>query len=182
MAEEVIVRRCRAEEWQALRDLRLLALMTDRMAFGSTFEGESTGPSEMWQERARKGATGLRHATFVAEERPSGRLIGVGAIIPSLSPEDPSGFHVVGLWVRPERRRQGWGRRILEALVAFADSADPGAPLRLDVNPEQRSAVHLYEQQGFVATGRTEPLEHTPTVRLHEMVLRRDPKAGTHPM
>lgn len=171
MAEKAVIRRCRTEEWRALRELRLLALRADRMAFGSTFDGESSRPFEMWRERARNGAEGVRSATFVAEEPPSGRLVGMGGILPSMNPNDPLGFHIVGMWVRPECRGGGLGGRILEALLDFGRTADADATVHLDVNPEQRAAVRLYKRHGFVATGRTEPLDHTPTIRIEEMTL-----------
>jgi GNAT superfamily N-acetyltransferase len=56
--------------------------------------------------------------------------------------------------VEPDRRGQGIGGRLIEALVARAREA--GAPgLCVSLSERNVNAARLYERVGFVATGRT---------------------------
>ncbi len=59
------IRRVRADEWHALRDLRLRGLETDPDAFGGTLAESLTKPDAEWQARAASTET----VTFVAVRR-----------------------------------------------------------------------------------------------------------------
>lgn len=60
-------------------------------------------------------------------------------------------LHVTTLAVRPERRRRGYARALLEAaLGAFPEARR----VHLEVRPSNIPACSLYEALGFVTTGR----------------------------
>jgi [ribosomal protein S18]-alanine N-acetyltransferase len=60
-------------------------------------------------------------------------------------------LHVTTLAVRPERRRRGYARALLEAaLGAFPEARR----VHLEVRPTNEPAISLYERRGFVITGR----------------------------
>jgi ribosomal-protein-alanine N-acetyltransferase len=60
-------------------------------------------------------------------------------------------LHVTTLAVRPERRRRGHARALLEAaLGAFPEARR----VHLEVRPTNGPAISLYETLGFVVTGR----------------------------
>jgi ribosomal-protein-alanine N-acetyltransferase len=60
-------------------------------------------------------------------------------------------LHVTTLAVRPERRRRGHARALLEAaLGAFPEARR----VHLEVRPSNVPAISLYESLGFVTTGR----------------------------
>ena len=60
-------------------------------------------------------------------------------------------LHVTTLAVRPERRRRGYARALLEAaLGAFPEARR----VHLEVRPTNAAARSLYEVLGFVTTGR----------------------------
>ena len=62
---------------------------------------------------------------------------------------------ILNLAVRPERRRRGIGRALVERLMEiFAGEAT--ARVFLEVRESNRQAIALYEQLGFRATGRRE--------------------------
>lgn len=66
--------------------------------------------------------------------------------------------------VEPDRRGQGIGARLLEALVARVREA--GAPgVCVSVSERNVNAARLYERVGFVATGRT--AKGLETMELH---------------
>jgi ribosomal protein S18 acetylase RimI-like enzyme len=161
---DVLVRRIRADDWPALRALRLRALATDPMAFGSTLAREQSFEEALWRERASRDATSATSSQWVAEE-PSGRFVGSAVVA-----EMDGALHVFGMWVDPARRGEGLGGRLLDAGLAWAGQALPGGAVVLHVNPSQEVAVRLYLSRGFRKTGKSEPLGHTDGVFIVEMV------------
>ena len=159
----VKTRRLAAADWKAFRDLRLSALKADPLAFGSTLQREEAYPKDRWMSWAESGALGGESATFVAEERP-GRLVGMAGVF-----SDKGEYHVWGMWVSPEYRNRGLGRELLDQLLSWAESTNPGREVCLDVNPVQASAVRLYEARGFRSTGKTSPLGHHEPAVVQEM-------------
>lgn len=166
MKPEITVRRLRESEWMGFRSLRLAALRTDPLAFGSTLARESAYTEEKWQDWCRDGATGEQNATFVAEDR-SGDLVGMaGTFAAEGTP------HVWGMWVRPEWRSRGVGRRLVDALLGWIDRGAPGRPVLLEVNPSQVAAVGVYFGRGFRFSGIEKPLGHDPPAIVRQMVRR----------
>ena len=61
-------------------------------------------------------------------------------------------LHILDLAVRPERRRQGWGRRLLAQVLGLG--ARRGARMALlEVRRSNWPAVGLYREAGFEFTG-----------------------------
>lgn len=161
--EAIAIRRIHPDDWEALRALRLAAMEADPLAFGSTLRREQESAPEKWKNWAARGGTGGREAIYLAIHGP-GELVGmIGAY-----PEDER-FHVWGMWVRPERRSQGIGGRLLDALLEWLASIAPSGTTLLEVNPVQEAAVELYTARGFLSTGRTRPLGHSPPAIVEEM-------------
>ncbi len=163
MRSDLRIRRIRAEEWQAYREIRLDALRTDPLAFGSTLERETAFPPETWQERVRSGALADRRATFVAESGMA-RLVGIATVIPKAD-----AFEVVAMWVHPDTRGRGLGGALLDAALAWVESSSPTARIVLGVNPSQEAAVRLYQSRGFSFTGAEEPSVLHPGTTVREM-------------
>jgi RimJ/RimL family protein N-acetyltransferase len=158
------IRRVRGEEWPALRDLRLLALRTDPMAFGSTLAQSEQYDEAVWRERALRGATAPNSTQWVAVD-------GKGSLVGSIVISEIEGrVQVFGMWLAPEYRSRGIGGRLLDTALDWSGETFPGLPVILEVNPRQESALRLYASRGFVATGATRPLEHTPDQLVQEMV------------
>jgi ribosomal-protein-alanine N-acetyltransferase len=77
-----------------------------------------------------------------------GRIVGYGGIMVV-----DGDAHVMTIAVRPERRRQGLGTRVMAAL--FDAALERGARhLTLEVRVSNHGAATLYERFGFVAEGR----------------------------
>lgn len=155
-----------AAEWRRWRELRLRALADSPEAFGSTHAAESLRPDPSWRERTAVNAVSEERALFVAVD--GDRWVGSAGV--SLE-EGPLGL-VFSMWVAPEARRTGVGRRLLAAVEEWA-LAHGAESLRLLVVSEQAAARALYESFGFRATGHTEPMDRDPSVVEVEMVLRR---------
>jgi ribosomal protein S18 acetylase RimI-like enzyme len=162
----VEIRRLKASEKDAYKELRLRALSTDRMSFASTFEKESKGDEKRWGEFAHHAATSSETVVLVAQQV-GGQLVGmVGSY---LEGEDT---HVWGMWVDPGYRNLGLGGKLLDAILTSIESTHPTTQIKLGVVPSSESALRLYRSRGFVDTGHTEPLEHTPSIVWHEMIRR----------
>jgi putative acetyltransferase len=86
-------------------------------------------------------------ATFVAEA--DGEVVGLIALY-----ADEEGGAELGMMVAKDRRRQGVGRALLDAAVAWA-RAQGVRRLLLDVFARNDGAIALYRGFGFVEDGRT---------------------------
>lgn len=151
----ISIRRVKAADAVALRDARLRALQSDPLAFGSTYAREAAAPPSDWERWARDAAAGGDKATFLAlgGESP----IGIGGGYRS----DGSRFELYSMWVAPESRRAGVGRRLVEAVATWAADAG-GTELALWVT--QDGARAMYRLCGFADDGRRQPLVHAPEV------------------
>jgi ribosomal protein S18 acetylase RimI-like enzyme len=160
----VRIRRVEPEEWKAYRDLRLEALRTDPLAFGSTLEREQGFSEEQWRDRIPRDSPVTPSATWAAVDR-ADRFVGmvVAARVDGV-------FHLFAMWVAPELRRKGFGGRLLDAAIEWVDRAAPGNAITLEVNPREVAALGLYTSRGFRPTGRSSALEHSPDERVNEMI------------
>jgi len=159
------VRRIRTDEGPTLRTLRLAALASDPLAFGSTYEREAVHPEEHWVNRAESAASGGTDAIFLLSEsdRPPHGM--VGAFL------DKGGHYLWGMWVEPGRRGERAGDALLTAILAWCEANPTGEPIRLDVTPNQVAAIRMYERHGFRWTGQEHPLGHHGTWMVRQMAL-----------
>jgi len=158
------LRRLLPDDWTAFRELRLAALASDPLAFGSTVEREHAYPDERWREWARRGSAEPREATFVAV-LPTGELVGMVGVF-----SEGERLQLWGMWVRPSVRRHGLGRALLGAALDWAAASCPGSVVLLEVNPELLPAVKTYRSAGFDFTGVERPLGHHAPAVVRQMV------------
>jgi ribosomal protein S18 acetylase RimI-like enzyme len=149
------VRLVRDDEWQALRDLRLRALSTDETAFGQTLADARRRTDDEWRFYGENTAGSV---TFVAVDD-AGRFVGM-ARGRELDARDAGLF---GMWVAPEARRGGVGRRLVESVVAWARTRGV-ARIVLDVATDRPAPQALYVACGFRDTGRRSMNESWPDV------------------
>ena len=142
---ELPVRRVRPQDVDRLRDARLAALRETPEAFVSRYADEALKPPEFWLERAAQNATGDRVATFVIEH--DGVFIGTVTGL-RLAASEPA--ELVGMWVAPDARRNGLGRRLVEAACAWA-AATGAERIEVSVHLPNKPAQTLYERAGFTA-------------------------------
>ena len=159
----VTVRRIVDADWDRYRTLRLRALRSDPLAFGSTWARESTFTESLWRERTHRAASSSEAASWLAENA-GGDLVGTAGVFW----EEPS-YVVWGMWVDPDYRGTGVGGRLLDEVLRWTSLDHPTAEVRLSVNPTQVAAVRLYLDRGFRRTGKVEPLAHTPGAVAEEM-------------
>jgi len=161
------VRRARADEWQALREIRLAALTDSPDAFGSTLAEERDAHEERWRGWITGEGWAGNVATFIADG--PDRFLGMAT---GFQPGDrPTIGWLFAMWVRPERRGAGIGRRLVGAVADWAASLEIDQ-LLLHVTQGNDGAVRFYASCGFVGTSDApEPLREgsdrmTRTMRL----------------
>ena len=91
---------------------------------------------------------------LVAEE--GGEIAGYCGVLTALDQGD-----VLNVGVRPERQRQGIGRRLIGALIKKMDERGV-ASLYLEVRTSNQAAIDLYEASGFKEVGRREGYYEAP--------------------
>jgi ribosomal protein S18 acetylase RimI-like enzyme len=143
-AADVAVRRLAADDAVLFRDIRLEALQLAADAFASTFEAESAKPLSFFAERL--GGSHVLGA-FRAE-----RLVGTATLVVLQSAKMAHKGHLVGMYVRPEARRGGVGRRLVEAVVDTARGRVE--VIQLTVVAGNETARRLYAGLGFEEYGR----------------------------
>ncbi len=154
-----------------MRALRLRALADAPLAFGSTLTREASFTDDVWQERARRGASGTEGVTFVAEL--DTRWVGIATGLPEDPdmPDDPRPA-LVGMFVGPEARGRGIGAALVSAVVGWARQRRAEG-LCLWVTATNTPAIALYARCGFRDSGARRPLSHSPALEMLRMI--RDP-------
>jgi ribosomal protein S18 acetylase RimI-like enzyme len=144
-----IIRQLPVERWPEYRELRLRALKTDPQAFGQSYDEAVTDSEERWRQRLLDAETGKSWLVFAERD---GRLVGMSGAYQWPEDRDANRAMIIAVFVEPELRRQGFGERLVQAVLdQLADAGLDSAILA--VNPEQAAAVRLYKRMGFVATG-----------------------------
>jgi GNAT superfamily N-acetyltransferase len=156
---EVIVRRVAVDDLRQAREARLRALKTDPTSFGSTYEREAAFADDVWEERVTRSAQGDDASTLIAFRE--GEAIGLVSAF--RDEQAPRVFDVVGMWVAPEARGEGIGRRLLEEIETWIASCG-GTEVRLAVTNVSAAARGLYASAGYEPDGRAEASGHTPGV------------------
>lgn len=146
------LRRLRADETEALRELRLRALREDPGAFAETYEEATARPLEDWASWAADDSRvivvaidGDRWVGMVAC-----RLLEAGS------------SWLTALWVDPTARGRGLGLRLIEAVADWAREQGAAA-VELSVTTNNPAAAAFYTRAGFAATGRRRPLPADPS-------------------
>ena len=159
----VQIREVGADGWQAMRDVRLAALRDAPDAFASTYEREAAFAEADWQRRIAGGGNFLAYAPELGAA-PAGIVGGFET--------GPGTVELVSLWVRPQARRHGIGRALVQAVVGWA-RAKGMSRVHLWVAENNGHARLLYERCGFSPTAERQPLPSN--VGLTEIGMVRDP-------
>jgi len=151
-------------DWQRLRDVRLRSLAADPSAFASNLEREQGYDEQRWRSWIGSSAVLLAIDPDVPD-----RPVGL-ATLRALAGDENADGEVNAMWVEPERRGTGLGRRLLQAALASAVAGGHHS-VRLWVTDGNLGAATLYERAGFRRTGRTDPLLSDPQLTVHEYLL-----------
>jgi RimJ/RimL family protein N-acetyltransferase len=161
----VDVRLVRAEQWEALRDLRLRALTDAPDAFGATLAESVDRPEPYWRGWILGEGWDGTVRTWVADDRGRLRGMAVGARFDA----DGSALSLFGMWVEPELRGTTIAARLVGMVQAwgYALAADR---IVLRVSEGNARAEAFYAKLGFRRTDTAAtPLRDGSTVLVNEM-------------
>ncbi|PZR53182.1 GNAT family N-acetyltransferase [Xylanimonas oleitrophica] len=155
------VRRVRADEWQAVKALRLQALADPdaHLAFLESYEDGVGHPDDYWRGRASGSADGGTAAQYVAADE-DGRWVGSATgLLEEAGTQDWEGnaveqrqVHMVGVWLHPDHRGRGLMQRLADAVVTWG--AEQGVErVRLYVHADNARAQGAYRKAGFAPSG-----------------------------
>ena len=113
-------------------------------AFGNTFEVENARPIELFADRIRHSGT---MGAFEGAE-----ILGVSGLRANQGPKESHKGTLVGMYVRPQARNRGVGRRLVEAVIEVARRRGVEL-LQLAVVSDNEPARRLYARLGFVEYG-----------------------------
>jgi ribosomal protein S18 acetylase RimI-like enzyme len=142
-ADDIEVRRLTPVDAAGYREIRLAGLKNSPEAFGSTFETENVKPMSSFAERLRSSAV------FGAFRGPE--LLGIAGFAFLDGVKEAHKGLLWGMYVRPDARQSGLGRRLVDAVIHFA--RQHVEILQLRVVSDNEPARRLYAGLGFVEYG-----------------------------
>jgi ribosomal protein S18 acetylase RimI-like enzyme len=153
------IRRIESSEGAVIRSVRLRSLATDPSSFISTYAREAAFADDEWTDWAAGDASGMEKTTLFAVRMHEP----VGMVAAYRDDGEPSLFHVIAMWVAPEARREGIGRRLLAEVEAWIASSG-GECIQLSVADRAVAAARLYDAAGYLPDGERSESAHTPGV------------------
>jgi ribosomal protein S18 acetylase RimI-like enzyme len=138
-----VIRRATADDWAAVRDVRLRALADTPTAFGSSLARERAFTDDEWRQRLSGP-----NATFLADDGAAGTATGIRG--------EGGRRELVGMWVDPAARGTGAADALIASVRAWA-VGDGGLVLTLGVTEGNDRARRVYVRNGFTPTGTSEP-------------------------
>jgi ribosomal protein S18 acetylase RimI-like enzyme len=142
-AAPIEMRRLGAEDAAAYREIRLEALADSPHAFSSTLESEQDQPLDRFAARLADD--------FVLGAFSGPHLVGVAGFYVQARPKHRHKGMLWGMYVRPDYRAAGIGRKLVEAIIEHARRHVE--LLQLFVVSDNAPARRLYASLGFVEYG-----------------------------
>ena len=89
------------------------------------------------------------HYRIILEDKPKGKIAGFGAIIFYQTPMEGLIGTIQEVAVAHEYGGQGWGRKLIEELIAIARQKK-ATSIWLTSNAKRAEAIHIYLTEGFI--------------------------------
>jgi RimJ/RimL family protein N-acetyltransferase len=137
------LRRLGPEDASAYREIRLEALADSPHAFSSTLESEQAQPLDRFAARLADD--------FILGAFSGPYLVGVAGFYVQPRPKHRHKGLLWGMYVRPDHRAAGIGRKLVEAIIEHA--RQHVELLQLSVVADNMPARRLYASLGFVEYG-----------------------------
>ena len=140
---EVQVRRLLPADAALYREIRLEALRVEPEAYSSTLAAESAEPFAWFAARLQTSAV---FGAFAADD-----LLGIAGFFAKQGRKEAHKGVLVGMYVRPQARGAGIGRRL--ALAVIAHARQHVELIQLTVVSSNEPARRLYAKLGFIEYG-----------------------------
>jgi ribosomal protein S18 acetylase RimI-like enzyme len=145
-ADDIEIRRLAQEDPAdpvLYRSIRLEALQANPEAFGSTFQVENEKPLSWFSDRLG--------GSIVLGAFRNAQLVGMAGFAVQQNPKRAHKGGLWGMYVRPEARNVGVGRRLVEAICDLA--GQQVELIQLTVVRDNEQARRLYARLGFLEYG-----------------------------
>lgn len=169
---EVHVRQLQPDDWQLYREVRLSALGDAASAFSSILAGEQGLAEEVWRSRLASGlcVVAFRHEPSTDAHSTASPVGLAGCYV------DEEGAHLVSMWVAREARGTGAADALIADVCQWAAS-DGHLTVALWVVEGNAAAERVYARNGFVRTGRVQPVRAgEPAMELEMIRLLPEPR------
>lgn len=135
--------------------VRLRALREEPEAFGSSYEESKDRPLADVAARLRtiSAAGNFIFGAFEDDGQPDARLLGIVAFERAPGKKNRHIGDIFQMYVASEARGKGYGRALMEALIARARALDGLEQLILAVVTTNTAAIALYRALGFEVYG-----------------------------
>ena len=153
-------------QWQALKAVRLAALLDAPAAFGVSYAQSSANTEAVWRDHAA-GRRGV--AFFLAWQ--GDEAVGIAGGVTGVTgvADDAGGAcELVAMWVRPACRGSGVAAQLVDAVMAHALAAGRRR-VQLDVAPDNLPAARFSLKQGFAFLPHWEALASHPHIQVQRM-------------
>ena len=146
----LVIRRLHIDDAAAYVDLRREMLIDSPLAFASSPGDDLFSSVDRTREQLRRTAESVIVGAFDPD------LIGAVGLYRDRHVKSSHKTHLWGMYVTPDRRRQGIAADLLNATLRFARSLPDASWVQLSVSSAAPAARVLYERLGFHLWG-TEP-------------------------
>ena len=143
------LRKLAREDAAAFQGIRLQGLRECPSAFSSSYEEEADTPLQTIAERLTPKPDDAIFGCFV-----NSKLAGVIGLQREARVKLAHKAFVWGMYVAPDHRRGGIGRKLVESALRYATTEWDIFSVTLGVNAGNEAAVALYQSMGFRTYGR----------------------------
>ncbi|HEX8367810.1 MAG TPA: GNAT family protein [Pyrinomonadaceae bacterium] len=148
----ISIRQLTADDWREFSQVRLKALKTDPLVFGSNYEKESQFTEADWRERLQANDSAV--FMLFAEETPIG-MTGV-----SVDRDDPTGKTAIfwGSWLEPHFRGKGLSELMYKARLDWAKARPTVERIIVSHRASNLASKYANQKHGFAYTRTHEKL------------------------
>lgn len=131
------------------QQVRLTALKSEPLAFGSTYEREVNFPLETVAAQLEPSDNKFVLGAF----KNDGSLVGIITFMRENNLKTSHKGNIYGMYVAPQERRQGIGKLLMKELINRAKKCEGLEQIKLSVVSNNISAKQLYKLLGFELYG-----------------------------
>ena len=141
--EKYVISKLPGSRWQECKNLRLEALKTVPLAFGSSYEAEKDLTDQDWKNR-------IHNALFALD---GNEPVGMIVLIVGSDHKTRHIATIYSLYIKLPFRGKGIGFQLMKSAIASLKGREYVKKIKLAVNVEQKAAIRLYEKFGFIPAG-----------------------------